>query len=184
MDSRQATIKSVKMEGTSVQIGVSVKGLRYGPCVESVESEDPRLPDSYASGKTSADAVRADQLQDRRSLAGGPGGREAAFSEAAPFRSNGTNMIPSPTGGTIFGLCKICSRPQICHADPARWGIGDADGVANGVIVDPAGVVEEADAETTSSSSGGGGAGASSQPPLPRQMPPTPRLTGGGRWEC
>jgi hypothetical protein len=37
-------------------------------------------------------------------------------------------------------------------------GIGDADGVANGVIVDPAGVVEEADAETTSSS-GGGGAG-------------------------
>ena len=35
----------------------------------------------------------------------------------------------------------------------------DADGVANGVIVDPAGVVEEADAETVGSGGGAGGGG-------------------------
>ena len=78
-DNQQTSIKSVKMEGTSVQIGVSIKGSPTALAVEAVESEDPQQPDSYASGKPAADAVRADQLQDRRRHTRGPGGREAVF---------------------------------------------------------------------------------------------------------
>ena len=44
-------IKSVKMEGTSVQIGVSIKGCSTCIGVESVESEDARRLGSYAYGK-------------------------------------------------------------------------------------------------------------------------------------
>ena len=40
-DNLQKTIKSVKMEGSSVQIGVSIKGSPTALAIESVESEDP-----------------------------------------------------------------------------------------------------------------------------------------------
>jgi hypothetical protein len=41
-DNQQTTIKSIKMEGTTVQIGVSIKNCPTALAVESVESEDPR----------------------------------------------------------------------------------------------------------------------------------------------
>jgi len=50
-DSRQTLVKSVKMEGTAVQIGVSIKASPTALAIESVESEDPRRPGWWASGK-------------------------------------------------------------------------------------------------------------------------------------
>ncbi|MDO8944597.1 MAG: hypothetical protein Q7U75_15550, partial [Desulfobacterales bacterium] len=50
-DNLQKTIKSVKMEGSSAQIGVSIKGSPTVLAIESVESEYPGQPDSYASSQ-------------------------------------------------------------------------------------------------------------------------------------
>jgi len=52
MDNKQPRyIKSVKMQGTSVQIGVGIKACPTCLGVESVESEDVRQLDSVAYGK-------------------------------------------------------------------------------------------------------------------------------------
>ena len=48
-DSRQPDIKSVKIPGTVVQVGVSIKGCPTALAIEAVESEDPQQPGSVAS---------------------------------------------------------------------------------------------------------------------------------------
>ncbi len=96
MDNKQPLfIKSVKMEGTNVQIGVSIKGCSTCIRVESVESEDARQPDSYAYGKPKRMPFG---LINFKIAVAKPGdqavGQAVFFSGRARFSANGTNMTP------------------------------------------------------------------------------------------
>jgi hypothetical protein len=157
-DNQQTTIKSVKMEGTSVQIGVSIKGSPTALAVEAVESEDPRQPDSYASGKPRRMPFGLINFKIAVATPGDQAVVKLYFSEAAPFRSKWYKYDPIADRWYDFSAyAKFAADHRSVTLTLRDGGPGDADGVANGVIVDPAGVVEEADAETTSSGGGSGG---------------------------
>ena len=157
-DNQQTTIKSVKMEGTSVQIGVSIKGSPTALAVEAVESEDPRQPDSYASGKPRRMPFGLINFKIAVATPGDQTVVKLHFSEAAPFRSKWYKYDPIADLWYDFSAyAKFAADRRSVTLTLRDGGPGDADGVANGVIVDPAGVVEEADAETTSSGGGAGG---------------------------
>jgi hypothetical protein len=159
-DSRQATIKSVKMEGTNVQIGVSIKGCATAIAVESVESEDPRQAESYASGKPRRMPFGLINFKIAVAAPGDQAVVNLHFSEAAPFRSKWYKYDPIADRWYDFSAyARFAADRRSVTLTLRDGGFGDADGVANGVIVDPAGVVEEADAETTGSGGGGGGSG-------------------------
>jgi hypothetical protein len=159
-DNQQAGIKSVKMEGTSVQIGVSIKDCPTAIAVESVESEDARQADSYASGKPRRMPFGLINFKIAVATPGDQAVVKLYFSEAAPAKSKWYKYDPIADRWSDFSAYARFAADRRSVALTLRdGGIGDADGVANGVIVDPAGVVEEADDETVSSSGSGGGSG-------------------------
>ena len=159
-DNQQTSIKSVKMEGTSVQIGVSIKGSPTALAVEAVESEDPQQPDSYASGKPRRMPFGLINFKIAVATPGDQAVVNLYFSEAVHPSSKWYKYDPIAdtwhdfSAYAVFAADRRSVTVTLCDGGP-----GDADGVANGVIVDPAGVVEEADAETVGSVGGAGGGG-------------------------
>ena len=162
-DNRQATIKSVKMEGTRVQIGVSIKGCPTAIAVESVESEDPRQSDAYASGKPRQMPFGLINFKIAVANPGDSVTVKLYFSEAAPARSKWFKYDPIADQWYDFSShAKFAKDRRSITLSLQDGGAGDADGIANGVIIDPAGVVELSDVEastSSSASSGGGGGG-------------------------
>ncbi|MCK7504728.1 MAG: hypothetical protein MZV70_12015 [Desulfobacterales bacterium] len=130
------------MEGTNVQIGVSIKGCPTASGVESVESEDP-VSGLVCFRQTAAD--RRSRLINFKIAVAKPGDQavgEALFLRGCALSgANGTNMTPSPIEWYDFSAyAKFASDRRSVDADPdATAGPGDADGVANGVIVDHGG---------------------------------------------
>jgi hypothetical protein len=164
-DSEQATIKSVKMEGTSVQIGVSIKDCPTALKVESVESEDPRQPDAYATSKPKRMPFGLINFKIAVAQPGDAATVKLHFSEQAPIRSKWYKFDPIANLWYDFSAYARFSADRRSVTLTLRdGGTGDADGIANGVIVDPAGVVEEDAAEPVSSDvgvvAGGDGSGA------------------------
>ncbi|MCU0591399.1 MAG: fibronectin type III domain-containing protein [Desulfobacterales bacterium] len=162
-DHQQATIKSVRMEGATVKIGVSVKGCSTALAVEAVESEDPRQPDAYASGKPRRMPFGLINFKIAVAKPGDPATVKLYFSEAAPARSKWFKYDPIDDRWYDFSAhARFASDRRSLTLTLQDGGSGDADGIANGIIVDPAGIVEEADAEVISDgsvASGGGGGG-------------------------
>jgi hypothetical protein len=155
-DSEQTSIKSVKMEGTSVQIGVSIKNCPTALAVESVESEDPRQPDAYASNKPKRMPFGLINFKISVAHPGDPATVKLHFSEPAPGRSKWFKYDPIAERWYDFSAyARFAADRRSLTLTLRDGGAGDADGIANGVIVDPAGIVEEADVET-----GGGDSGA------------------------
>jgi chitinase len=140
-------IKSVKMEGTNIQIGVSIKGCPTCIAVESVESEDARQPDSVAYGKP---ASMPFGLINFKIAVANPGDQAIVklyFSKAASRSSKWYKYDPIADLWYDFSAyAKFGSDRRSVTLTLTDGGPEDADGVANGVIVDPAGVAE-ADAE-------------------------------------
>jgi hypothetical protein len=159
-DNQQTSIKSVKMEGTSVQIGVSIKGCPTALAVEAVESEDPQQPDAYASGKPRRMPFGLINFKIAVATPGNQAVVNLYFSEAVHPRSKWYKYDPIADTWHDFSAYAIFAADRRSVTVTLRdGGPGDADGVANGVIVDPAGVVEEADAETVGSGGGASGGG-------------------------
>jgi chitinase len=162
-DNEQRTIKSVKMEGTTVQIGVSIKDSPTALSVESVESEDPRQPDAYASSKPKRMPFGLINFKIAVAHPGEAATVKLHFSEPAPVRSKWFKFDPIADRWYDFSAyARFAADRRALTLALRDGGAGDADGVANGVIVDPAGVVEEADAEVStgdSAAAGGGGGG-------------------------
>jgi hypothetical protein len=163
-DNEQRTIKSVRMEGTRVQIGVSIKDCPTAIAVEAVESEDPRQPDAYASSKPKRMPFGLINFKIAVANAGDSAAVTLYFSEPAPIRSKWFKYDPIGDKWYDFSAyAKFAKDRRSITLALQDGGSGDADGIANGVIVDPAGIVEEADAEIVSgdggTSSGGGGSG-------------------------
>ena len=159
-DNQQTSIKSVKMKGTSVQIGVSIKGSPTALAVEAVESEDPQQPDSYASGKPRRMPFGLINFKIAVATPGDQAVVNLYFSAAVHPSSKWYKYDPiAGTWHDFSAYARFAADRRSVTVTLCDGGPGDADGVANGVIVDPAGVVEEADAETVGSGGGAGGGG-------------------------
>jgi chitinase len=160
-DNQQTTIKSVRMEGTTVQIGVSIKNCPTALAVESVESEDPAQQDAYASSKPRRMPFGLINFRIAVAKPGDQGTVKLYFSEPAPAKSRWYKYDPPADQWADFSAyAKFATDRRSLTLNLRDGGAGDADGVANGVIVDPAGIVEEDDDETgdsDGSTSGGGG---------------------------
>ena len=142
-DNLQKTIKSVKMEGSSVQIGVSIKGSPTALAIESVESEYPGQPDSYASSKPWKMPFGLINFKIAVAKTGDQAVVKLYFSKAAPFFSKWYKYDPIADKWYDFSTyAKFASDRRSVTLTLTDGGPGDADGVANGVIVDPAGIVE------------------------------------------
>jgi len=168
MDNKQPLfIKSVKMEGTNVQIGVSIKGCSTCIRVESVESEDARQPDSYAYGKPKRMPFGLINFKIAVAKAGDQSTVKLHFSQAASYFSKWYKYDPIADRWYDFSAyAKFASDRRSVTLTLTDGGPGDADGVANGVIVDPAGIVEAEEevppvVETPSSTSIAGSGGSS-----------------------
>ena len=145
-DNLQKTIKSVKMEGSSVQIGVSIKGSPTALAIESVESEKPGQPDSYASSKPKRMPFGLINFKIAVAKPGDPAVVKLHFSQAASYFSKWYKYDPiADTWYDFSNYAKFASDRRSVTLTLRDGGPGDADGVANGVIVDPAGIVEVQD---------------------------------------
>ncbi|HEX5679822.1 MAG TPA: choice-of-anchor U domain-containing protein, partial [Desulfobacterales bacterium] len=129
-------IKSVKMEGTNVQIGVSINGCSTCIGVESVESEDVSQPDSYAYGKP-ADMPFA--LINFKIAVGKPGDTavvKLCFSKAASSSSKWYQYDAIADRWYDFSAyAKLAGDRRSVTLTLRDGGPGDADGVVNGAIV-------------------------------------------------
>jgi hypothetical protein len=180
-DNQQTTIKSVKMEGTTVQIGVSIKDCPAALAVESVESEAPGQPDSYVPDKPMKMPFGLINFKIAVLKPGDQAIVKLYFSEQAPRNSQWYKYDPIAGQWHDFSANATFAENRRSLTVTLRdGGPGDADGVANGVIVDPAGIVEEADAETAGSESAADGGGCFIT--ASHDAGAAPGDDGGGRW--
>ena len=124
-DSRQPDIKSVKIPGTGVQIGVSIKGCPTALAIEAVESEDPQQSGSVASGKPGSMPFGLINFRIAVAKPGDPAVVKLYFSQAAPASSKWYKY--DPIAGKLvrlLGLCEIRSGPFLGHLDPDGRGAG------------------------------------------------------------
>jgi hypothetical protein len=134
-------IKSVKMEGTNVQIGVSIKGCPTCIGVESVESEDARQPGSYAYGKPTSMPFGLINFKIAVAKPGDQAVVKLYFSKAASYSSKWFKYDPIADQWYDFSAHATFARDRrSVTLTLTDGGPGDADGIANGVIVDPAGI--------------------------------------------
>lgn len=162
-DNDQKTIKSIQMEGVRVQIGVSIKGCPAAVAVEAVASEDPHQPGAYVADKPERMPFG---LINFKLAVDEPGDTVTVtlyFSEPAPVRSRWYKYDPIAERWFDFSAyARFAADRRSMTLSLRDGGAGDADGVANGIIIDPAGVVEVTDAEASTgeaSAAGGGGGG-------------------------
>jgi hypothetical protein len=140
-DYRQTTIKSVKVEGSNVKIGVSIKDDPAALAIESVASENPNQLDASATGKPKSLPFG---LIDFKIALAKPGDRATVtlyLSEAAPSGSR-WYMFDTVSGiwADFSAYANFAGDRRSVVLTLTDGGLGDADGIANGVIVDPGGV--------------------------------------------
>ena len=146
-DSRQPDIRSVKIPGSGVQLGVSIKGCPTALAIEAVEAEDPQQPGSTASAKPGSMPFGLVNFRIAVTNPGDPAVVRIYFSQAAPASSKWYKY--DPIAGTWYDFsayAKFAADRFSVTLTLTDGGAGDADGVANGLIVDPAGVLELKDA--------------------------------------
>jgi len=138
---QQPTIKTVRVEGTSTQIGVSINGCPTALAIEAVESEGPPQAGSYFSGTPGRFPFG---LINFRVAVAEPGDQATVklyFSEAVPRGSRWYEYdAVSRKWYDFSAYVKFARDRRSATLSLTDGGIGDADGVANGVIVDPGGV--------------------------------------------
>ncbi len=164
-DNKQTTIKSVQMEGTPVLIGVSVKESPNVLGVELACSDSPQQVGPNAPGKPASMPFGVVSFKIAVRTPGDQVLVTLYFSE------------PAPAGGKWYKFDSL-AYSWYDFSDHARFssdrrsialtltdgGPGDADGAANGVIVDPGalGVGSDSSADGVSADEGDGSGGGSS----------------------
>ncbi len=131
-DYRQKTIKSLKLYGTSAQVGVSIKGCPTALAIEAVESGS-----SYPSGLSSPSISL-------KIAVATPGDRATVklyLSWAAPIGSRWYRHDTASGKWVDFSAyAKFAADRRSVALTLTDGGPGDADGVANGVIVNTGGI--------------------------------------------
>ncbi len=137
----QAGMKAVKVAGSSAMIGVSIKGAANAIKVESIESENTTLAGAYGAGKPRRMPFG---LVNFKIAVAHPGDTVAVklhFSEPAPLFSRWYKYDGVAGAWYDFSsYAKFSYDRRSLTLTLRDGGPGDADGIANGVIVDPAGI--------------------------------------------
>jgi hypothetical protein len=140
-DYRQTTIKSVKVEGTSVQIGVSIQGCPTALAIEAVESEGVSQPSSSLSGTPGRFPFGLINCKVAVAKPGDQATVKLYFSQAVPSGSRWYEYdAVSRKWYDFSAYVKFATDRRSATLSLTDGGLGDADGVANGVIVDPGGI--------------------------------------------
>jgi hypothetical protein len=161
-DSQQTFIRSVKMLGTTLQTGVSIKESPTALSIESVESEDPRQPDLYANSKPQDMPFG---ILDLKIAVANPGDRAVVklyFLEPVPANARWYEYDTAADRWVDFSAyTKFADDRMSATLTLQDGGSGDSDGAANGVIIDPGGIGlgDYAPAASSAVQSGGGGGG-------------------------
>jgi chitodextrinase len=162
-DSNQTAIKSVKMEGTTAQTGISIKGTPTATGIESVESEDPRPSDLYANNKPASMPFGILNIKIAVAKPGDPAVVKLYFQEPAPAAGKWYEYDTASEKWIDFSAYTEFAADRLSASITLRdGGAGDADGVANGIIIDPGGIGLADNGPTNggaSQSGSGGGAG-------------------------
>jgi hypothetical protein len=186
-DAQQSTIKSLKSEEGSGKIGVSFKGSPSVLAIESVESEHS----SAVSGIEGKPDEMPYGLVHFRLILKRPGNQAMVtiyFSEKIPAKATWYKLDAINAEWQDFSdYAEIDQDRRSVTLILEDGGVGDADGIANGIIVDPSGLgMVAADTAATEASSGGGGGGcfiASMSPQhshVARQTNPHEAIIGAG----
>jgi hypothetical protein len=135
-NSQPRYIKSVKMEGSNVQIGVSIKGCTTCIGVESVASEDVRQPDSYAYGKPTWMPFALINFKIAVAKPGDTAVVKLYFSKTASYFSKWYLYDAIADRWYDFSAyAQFAGNRRSVTLALTDGGPGDADGVVNGVIV-------------------------------------------------
>ena len=161
LDGDQGSIKCVKTKGQKSQLGISFEGSDTVSAIEYLAYQDPRSLNSLSSNIPNSFPFG---LIDFRLLVAKPGDQAVItvyFSDRAPKDAKWYKYDPiegiwldysayAEYGGNRKSITLLLED----------GGMGDADGVANGIIVDPSGVgVDPADSSSGASGSGEGSGG-------------------------
>jgi hypothetical protein len=159
-DAQQSTIKSLKSEEGSGKIGVSFKGSPSVVAIESVESEHST---AVSGMEGEPDEMPYGLLHFRLNLKR-PGNQAMVtiyFSETIPAKAIWYKLDAINADWQDFSdYAEIDQDRRSLTVILEDGGGGDADGIANGIIVDPSGLGMAAAAPpATEIGSGGGGGG-------------------------
>jgi hypothetical protein len=140
-DYLQTTIKSVKVEGTSTEIGVSIKGCPTALTIEAVESEGSPKSGSYFSATPGRFPFGLINCKVAVAKSGDQATVKLYFSQPVPRGSRWYEYdAVSHKWYDFSAYVKFATDRRSATLSLTDGGIGDADGVANGVIVDPGGI--------------------------------------------
>jgi hypothetical protein len=162
LDEDEDTIKCVKTNGGDTQMGVSFEGSNTVVEIESIASEDPNAPvyaDQQSSGQPEYFPLGLISFKLAIDHPGDQAEVTVYLSEAAPEESIWYKYDPIEEIWLDFSDNAVFSSDRkSVKLFLEDGGAGDADGIANGIIVDPSGV----GSSSASAVSGGGGSGGSS----------------------
>jgi hypothetical protein len=179
LDVDQDTIKSVKTKGKKSQVGISFKGSDTVLAIEYLAYEDPQDP-KFRNSASNKPKNFPFGLIDFRLLVTEPGDQAEItvyFSDRAPKDGKWYKYDPiEKVWYDYSAYAEFGANKKSITLLLEDGGIGDADRIANGIIVDPSGVrVEDAAITTGGDESSGGGeascfiATAASEPSTDRQ---------------
>jgi hypothetical protein len=141
-DVQQNDMRVLSMEGSSVRVGVSIRNCPNAVAIEAVETEGSDPEEFTVDGKT---AQTQFGLINFRIAVARPGDETKVklyFSEPAPRKSKWFKYDRVADTWTDYSEHARFSLGRRCVTLTLRdGGAGDADGVANGVIVDPSALV-------------------------------------------
>jgi chitinase len=140
-DVAQTGMKAVKVEGTPAMIGVSIKGAANAIKIESIESENTTLSGAYGAGKPKRMPFGLINFKIAVAHPGDTVAVKIYFSEPAPLFSKWYKYDGVSGAWYDFSsYAKFSYDRRSLTLTLRDGGPGDADGIANGVIVDPAGI--------------------------------------------
>lgn len=153
-DIEQSDIKCVSVEDGTTQICVSIRDAENAVSILSLEAEDPNSPEVVSKVKGKPTYIEFG-LIDFKLLVNNPGAEttvtiflsKPAYKKGICFKYDPVNDLwLDYTGYTQFSL----NRKEV-YLTLKDGGFGDADGIANGIIVDPLTFGSETDPNSDSS---------------------------------
>jgi len=140
-DIKQTDLKAVRIPGQNAMMGVSIKGCLTAIGIESAEAEDTTLPAAYGAGRPKRMPFGLINFKIAVAKPGDQAAVKIYFSARVHpsskwYKYDGV----SGTWSDFSSYAKFATDNMSVTLNLRDGGPGDADGIANGVIVDPAGI--------------------------------------------
>ena len=162
LDVDQETIKCIKTKGKKSQVGISFEGSDTVSAIEYLAYQDPRSLNSLSSNIPNSFPFG---LIDFRLLVAKPGDQAVItvyFSDRAPKEGKWYKYDPIEGTWVDYSIyAEFGANKKSITLFLQDGGMGDGDGVANGIIVDPSGLGVDLSGSSAGDSGDSGGSGGS-----------------------